>query len=207
MVDTETHVREATHRLQTNNDSIITIGLPTDALEHEAVSQFMTSGCGCTKAKGKPCCEHFSQEYVTSMRQSCAELTHTEQDMTILGQIAACSNISSRVSSRMLSTGRGRHKEADREKGYALMAMPADSPTMLSPSLPRNSLCASCSIMPNSMLYFCQEEFLNTTVLTFNFFHLAYPSKPSGEHTTVQLKQAVPSILWPTAHFAITGGS
>ena len=117
MVDTETRVREATHCLQTNNDSIITIGLPTDALEHEAVSQFMTSGCGCTKAKGKPCCEHFSQEYVTSMRQS-SELTHTELDMTILGQIAACSNISSRVSSGMLSTGRGRHKEADREKGY-----------------------------------------------------------------------------------------
>ena len=118
VVDMETRVREATHLLQTNNDSIITIGLPTDALEHEAVSQFMTSGCGCTKAKGKPCCEHFSQEYVTSMRQSCAELTHTELDMTIMGQIAACSNMSSRVSSGMLSTGRGRHKEADREKGY-----------------------------------------------------------------------------------------
>ena len=85
VVDTETRVREATQRLQTNNDSIITIGFPTDALKHEAVSHFMTSGCGCTKAKGKPCCEHFSQEFVTSMRQSCAELTHTELDMTILG--------------------------------------------------------------------------------------------------------------------------
>ena len=38
--------------------------------------------------------------------------------MAILGQIAACSNISSRVSTGTLSTGRGRHKEADREKGY-----------------------------------------------------------------------------------------
>ena len=44
VVDTETRVREATQCLQTNNDSIITIGLPSDALEHEAVSQFMTSG-------------------------------------------------------------------------------------------------------------------------------------------------------------------
>ena len=72
VVDTKTRVREATHRLQIENDSIITIGLPTDALEHEAVSQFITSACGCTKAKRKPCCEHFSQEHVTSMRQSCA---------------------------------------------------------------------------------------------------------------------------------------
>ena len=38
--------------------------------------------------------------------------------MTILGQVTACSNISSRVSTGTLSTGRGRHKEADREKGY-----------------------------------------------------------------------------------------
>ena len=44
VADTETRVREATQCLQTNNDSIITIGLPSDALEHEAVSQFMTSG-------------------------------------------------------------------------------------------------------------------------------------------------------------------
>ena len=118
VIDTETRVREATQRLQTIDDSIITTGLPTDALEDEAVSHFMTSGCGCTKAKGKPCCEHFSQEYVTSRRQSCAELNHTELDMAILGQIAACSNISSRVSTGTLSTGRDRHKEADREKGY-----------------------------------------------------------------------------------------
>ena len=44
VVDTKTRVREATQRLQTNDDSIITIRLPTDALEHEAVPQFMTSG-------------------------------------------------------------------------------------------------------------------------------------------------------------------
>ena len=43
---------------------------------------------------------------------------HTELDMAILGQIAACSNISSSVSTGMLSTGRGCHKETDCEKGY-----------------------------------------------------------------------------------------
>ena len=68
VVDMETRVREATQCLQTNDDSSITTGLPTDTLEHKAVSQFMTSGYGCTKAKRKPCCEHFCQEYVTSIR-------------------------------------------------------------------------------------------------------------------------------------------
>ena len=39
VVDMETRIREAMQRLQTNNNSIITIKLPTNALEHEAVSQ------------------------------------------------------------------------------------------------------------------------------------------------------------------------
>ena len=75
----------------------------------------------------------------------------------------------------------------------------ADSTTTLSPLRPHNFLCASCSIMPNNMLYFCQVGFLNTAIQ--NFFHLTNLSEQSGEHTRVQLKQTVTSILWPTAHW------
>ena len=243
----ETRVREATHRLQINNDSIITIGLPTGALEHEAVSQFMTSGCGCTKAKRKPCCEHFSQEHVTSMRQYSAKLTHSELDMTILGQIAACCNSNSWVSSGMLSTGRGRHKEADREKGYTAFThqgKPVCQKTFLFlhgigmkrlKNLAASFKCTrhqprahgNTSILPYNALSFSSTQFFVRFMFNyakqhallfpgrvpeyrrsdFNFFHLAYRSEPSGENTTVQLKQTVPSILLPTAHFAICGGS
>lgn len=51
-----------------------------------------------------------------------SETTHclqvNELGRAILGQFAACSNISTMVSTETLSTGRGQHKEADRAKGY-----------------------------------------------------------------------------------------
>ena len=41
------------------------------------------------------CCEQFSPEYVTSARETCAELTCSELDMAILGQLAPATNTSS----------------------------------------------------------------------------------------------------------------
>ena len=77
----------------------------------------MTSGCGCTKARGMQCCEQFSPEYVTSARETYAELTRSELDMAILGQLAAATNTSS-LSTGMLSTGRTHHAETERERWY-----------------------------------------------------------------------------------------
>ena len=90
-------------RLYSSAVNIVTTGLPTDELEHELVAQFMTSGCGCTKARGTQCCNQFTREYVTSARETCAELTHSELDMAILGQLAAGTNTSSSLSTGMLS--------------------------------------------------------------------------------------------------------
>ena len=78
----------------------------------------MTSGCGCTKARGMQCCEQFSPEYVTSARETCTELTRSELDMAILGQLAAATNTSSTLSTRMLSTGRTHHAETEHERWY-----------------------------------------------------------------------------------------
>ena len=78
----------------------------------------MTSGCGCTKARGMQCCEQFSPEYVTSARETCTELTRSELDMAILGQLAAATNTSSTLSTGMLSTGRTHHAETERERWY-----------------------------------------------------------------------------------------
>ena len=46
---------------------------------------FMATGCGCAKQ----CSKQFSQEYMTSVRGACEELTHGELDMAILGQLMA----------------------------------------------------------------------------------------------------------------------
>ena len=95
--------------MRNNADDIITTGLSTDVLKHELVTHF-TSGCGCKKARGTQCYQTFTQEYVTPVSQSCAELTHSELDMAILGQIAASANTSATV------TIKAQHKEADGER-------------------------------------------------------------------------------------------
>ena len=78
----------------------------------DIVTQFMTSGWGCKKARGTQFYQQFTHEYVTSVGQSCAELTHSELDMTILGQIVASVNTSGTV-----SIIKAHHKEADHERG------------------------------------------------------------------------------------------
>ena len=89
------------------NEVTIT-SLPTDIAEKERVSGIMTSGCGCNKR----CSQQFSLEYVTSVRASCTELSHSELDMAILGQLMANMNSSSTVSTS------ARHKESERHKLY-----------------------------------------------------------------------------------------
>ena len=71
--DTDMRISEAMQCVRNNADDIITTSLPTDTLERELVTQFMTSGYGCKKARGTQCYQQFTQEYVTSVRQSCAE--------------------------------------------------------------------------------------------------------------------------------------
>ena len=53
------------------------------------------AGCGCKKGgDGKQCCTQLSCEDILSARQSCAELTRSELDMVILGQLHAHTNSS-----------------------------------------------------------------------------------------------------------------
>lgn len=65
---------EAVQGLRTATE-VLVINRPMDDMDDKLVSEFMRSGCGCTKDKGKPCSQLFSPEYVKSVRASCAELT------------------------------------------------------------------------------------------------------------------------------------
>lgn len=51
-------------------------------------------------------------EHVTSSRECCAQLTHSELDMAILGQLAACTNTSAAVSTS------SHHKGTEQIKAY-----------------------------------------------------------------------------------------
>ena len=65
---------------------------PNDTQEEMLVSDFVSVGCGCSKWKGKQRSKQFSDNYFKSVRGSCAELSRSELDLVVLGQLLACTN-------------------------------------------------------------------------------------------------------------------
>ena len=57
----------------------------------------MSTGCSCTRWKGKSCSLQFTKDYVKDVQLSCMELTTTELDLVITGQLLACTNTSQRT--------------------------------------------------------------------------------------------------------------
>ena len=90
-------------------EEITITNMTSDKCEEEAVTEFMASECGCQRK----CLDAFSKEYVASQRASCAELSRSELDMALLGQMMACIDNSSKVSTE------GRHTDVDRKKMYS----------------------------------------------------------------------------------------
>ena len=67
-MNTEERVDEAMDSLQTTADDITVTPLSTDTDEDRLVTQFMASGCSCSKVQGRPCSQQFSQEHVASVQ-------------------------------------------------------------------------------------------------------------------------------------------
>ena len=111
VVSVDERVHETMVAVRTISDEVIS-SRPTDQVEGELISTFLTSGCGCKKAGGKACSSQFSTEYLTSVRASCLELSHGKLDMAIMGQLIARMNTSPVVT---------RHKEVEREKLYTTL--------------------------------------------------------------------------------------
>ena len=114
MVDTRKCEREAIQLLRDDAavHNITITDQPSGNFEEQAISEFMSSGCGCSKGLGKPCCQQFPDEYIRTYRLGCIELTHSELNMIILGQLAACVNSSSGVFTV------NHHAEWEREKSH-----------------------------------------------------------------------------------------
>ena len=54
-----------------------------DVKERERVQAYMVEGCGCSKQ----CSSRFDEAYLTKMRSDCAELTHEQLDLVVMGQL------------------------------------------------------------------------------------------------------------------------
>ena len=72
------------------------------------VARFASAGCGCSKK----CSSQFSVNYVRDIRAQCYDLTHSELDMVLLGQLMASTNTSQKV---VVESG---HLEAERKRSY-----------------------------------------------------------------------------------------
>ena len=91
--DTEFLVTQATQYLTSGSDVTLELRL-RDISEDQKVEQFLSVGCSCTKWNSKSCSLQFTNEYVKDIRLSCMELTTSELDMIIMGQVVACTNTS-----------------------------------------------------------------------------------------------------------------
>lgn len=81
---------------------------PCDEEEEKLVMQFSAAGCSCVKK----CSSQFSSQCIRDMRNHCFDLSHSELDMVILGQLAASTNTSDGV---VVSS---RHHLKEREREY-----------------------------------------------------------------------------------------
>lgn len=107
---------ETSQPLLHNTSPVLEVQPNTLHLEREesaSVQRFLTNGCGCDLADG-PCSSTFSVESVESYRGQCSELTRTELDMVILGQLSAFTN----TSSLTLHSTKHRHGPTNRQRSY-----------------------------------------------------------------------------------------
>ena len=107
------------------NTTPVDVHTNTEYLEGEetlSIQEFLTSGCGCDLGDGSSskgngsCSKGFTAEYIKDFRSQCSELTKTELDMALLGQLAAFTN----TSSHSVHSTKHRHQPASRQRSYML---------------------------------------------------------------------------------------
>ena len=85
-----------------------------DTAEERDTQSFMEEGCSCVHGPGGgPCCHQFSAQQYLDFRAQCAELSHAEMDMVLMGQVMALTD-SSGLTRHSLS----HRKKENRQRGY-----------------------------------------------------------------------------------------
>ena len=105
----EQQVESALQRLSSACDISLEMR-PCDAMEEQLVTRFAIEGCGCKKK----CSSQFSADHFRDMRAQCYELSHSELDMVLLGQLVASTNSSDGV---VTMSG---HLKQERRKQYTI---------------------------------------------------------------------------------------
>ena len=82
-----------------------------DMNDDRLMEEFIGSGCGCWKWKGKPCSQQFTAKYIRDTCLSLRDLERSQLDL-IMGQLMAFANTSDSV---VVESG---HRQTERKKSY-----------------------------------------------------------------------------------------
>ena len=89
-MDTEEHVHEVMTQVMSSAADVDIEERQVDIDEKACVTAMMDATCGCKKGAGsQPCSSLFIPDHVLSVRASCSELTRSELDMVVMGQLMA----------------------------------------------------------------------------------------------------------------------
>ena len=66
-----------------------------DVKESQRIDQYLREGCGCSRE----CSSRFDESFLLKMRSDCAQLTHEQLDLLVMGQLLAVLSCSSDTSS------------------------------------------------------------------------------------------------------------
>ena len=85
----------------------------SDALELEerSISRFTANGCACKHFDGGPCCKLFSTSHYREVRDQCRELTRSELDLVVMGQLLALTHSGAMTQAK-------KHKPKERQKSF-----------------------------------------------------------------------------------------
>ena len=71
---------------------------PADGMDDKRMVEFFENGCGCSRWNGKSCVKQFSMSHIQEIQMQCQELSRSELDLVILGQLQALMNNHNTVS-------------------------------------------------------------------------------------------------------------
>ena len=106
-LSTEQQVHAALNNLSSASDVRVELR-PCDSVEEGLLATFTAVGCGCSKK----CSSQYSLSYIRDMRAQCYDLSHSELDLVLLGQLVAFTNTSEKV---VIESG---HLGKERKKAY-----------------------------------------------------------------------------------------
>jgi hypothetical protein len=71
-----------------DDDTVIDISDDAELEEH-CIARFAKRGCKCKHFDGKPCCTIFSVDHYQRVRDECRQLSKSELDLVVMGQLLA----------------------------------------------------------------------------------------------------------------------